>query len=281
MVPPHPYQAALDILDQLRAEGRTIRRPSAPPQETPTHPRIEQFQRRLEAAERARQAPPQPSPIEQIRQRLEARTQPVQPTERQLEVLPGPYQVIRSTRGEGWEVVNTDTQELVTQAPVANYFEAEEQAMRLNEALPEPTRQLQGGYLPGQRVRDRRGRVLTVIDNAGPNLLMAQAADGSRVRVHLRAIEPVDEPIRPPVDPDVIEVEAEPVEATPPPAPTPPAQQVAPPSPPAEPVPPPTPPAEEAAPPTPRRIERAGDRLYDVQPGEVVLDPRDHPHTVQ
>src|SRR5690606_30806310 len=148
------------------------------------------------------------------------------------------------TRGEGWEVVNTDTQELVTQAPVANYFEAEEQAMRLNEALPEPTRQLQGGYLPGQRVRDRRGRVLTVIDNAGPNLLMAQAADGSRVRVHLRAIEPVDEPIRPPVEPDVIEVEAEPVEATPPPAPTPPAQQVAPPSPPAEPVPPPTPPSE-------------------------------------
>src|SRR5690606_5604257 len=52
------------------------------------------------------------------------------------------------------------------------------------------------------------------------------------------------EPIRPPVEPDVIEVEAEPVEATPPPAPTPPAQQVAPPSPPAEPVPPPTPPSE-------------------------------------
>src|SRR5690606_9528679 len=149
--------------------------------------------------------------------RLEARTQPVQPTERQFEVLPGPYQVIRSTRGAGWEVVNTDTQELVTQAPAANYFEAAEQAMRLNEALPGPIRQLQGGYLPGQRVRDRQGRVLTVIDNAGPNLLMAQAADGSRVRVHLRAIELVDEPIRPPVEPDFIEVEAEPVEATPPP----------------------------------------------------------------
>src|SRR5690606_16248689 len=93
--PGHRLDPAIEFLRQLEAQGVDISRIGTSSQvmqpAMQVHPRLEWWQRRMEAMERARQAAQaqRPDVLERLRQQFEQRTQPVEPSGTQHEVLHG------------------------------------------------------------------------------------------------------------------------------------------------------------------------------------------------